>query len=294
MPDRLLINVFNVDAALAAGRAKGIFAAHGLEVDVKVTPNSTEQMRGLGKGSWQIVSTAFDNVLGWAGREGAEIVAVAQVSAGNTLPVYVRPEIKTWDDLRGKALAVDAVDTAYALVLRRVLLAHGLAMDRGDYTLIPKGTTGYRLESMAQGETFAGVLNPPWDQKAEAAGMKRFADHREVLPDYPGGVYAVNRMWASENRAVLSTYLRAWNQALRWAQDEKNRDEAIRVLAEAEKIDAKAAANRLRQSPKDGRLNLPGLATVLALRVQFGLIPAMGEDLPKYYDESFYRETSND
>ena len=67
MPDRLLINVFNVDAALAAGRAKGIFAAHGLEVDVKVTPNSTEQMRGLGKGSWQIVSTAFDNVLGWAG-----------------------------------------------------------------------------------------------------------------------------------------------------------------------------------------------------------------------------------
>jgi ABC-type nitrate/sulfonate/bicarbonate transport system substrate-binding protein len=147
---------------------------------------------------------------------------------------------------------------------------------------------------MAQGETFAGVLNPPWDQKAEAAGMKRFADHREVLPDYPGGVYAVNRMWASENRAVLSTYLRAWTQALRWAQDEKNRDEAIRVLAEAEKIDAKAAANRLRQSPKDGRLNLPGLATVLALRVQFGLIPAMGEDLPKYYDESFYRETSND
>ena len=207
MPDRLLINVFNVDAALAAGRAKGIFAAHGLEVDVKVTPNSTEQMRGLGKGSWQIVSTAFDNVLGWAGREGAEIVAVAQVSAGNTLPVYVRPEIKTWDDLRGKALAVDAVETAYALVLRRVLLAHGLAMDRGDYTLIPKGTTGYRLESMAQGETFAGVLNPPWDQKAEAAGMKRFADHREVLPDYPGGVYAVNRMWASENRAVLSLSL---------------------------------------------------------------------------------------
>ena len=90
MPDRLLINVFNVDAALAAGRAKGIFAAHGLEVDVKVTPNSTEQMRGLGKGSWQIVSTAFDNVLGWAGREGAEIVAVAQVSAGNARALLYR------------------------------------------------------------------------------------------------------------------------------------------------------------------------------------------------------------
>lgn len=292
MADRLLINVFNVDAALAVGRVKGMFAAQNLEVDVMVTPNSTDQMRGLGQGSWQIVSTAFDNVLGWSGREGAEIVAIAQVSAGNTLPVYVRPEIKSWDDLRGKALAVDAVDTAYALVLRRVLLAHGLEMDRGDYTLIAKGTTGFRLDSMASGETFAGVLNPPWDRKAEAAGMKRFADHREVLPDYPGGVYAVNRKWARENRALVAGYLRSWNGALRWAQNEKNRDEAIKILAAAEKIDEQAAANRLRQSPNSGVLNLPGLQTVLDLRVQFKLTPPMGQDLAKYYDESFYHQTS--
>lgn len=290
--DKLLINVFNVDAALAAGRAKGLFAAADLEIDVLVTPNSTDQMRGLGKGSWQVVSTAFDNVLGWSGREGAEIIAIAQVAQGITLPVYVRPEIKSWEDLRGKPLAVDAVDTAYALVLRRVLLAHGLEMERGDYTLIAKGTTGHRLDSMMQGETFAGVLNPPWDVKAAAAGMVRFADHREVLPDYPGGVYAVGRRWAGDNRALLMRYLRAWNEALGWCHDEKNRDEAIRLLAAAEKIDEEAAANRLRQLPKDGRLNLPGLHTVLNLRVQFGLTPTMGKELAQYYDEKFYHVSS--
>jgi len=293
MPDHLLINVFNVDAALALGRAKGLFSAAGVDVEVMVTPNSTDQMRGLGKGSWQIVSTAFDNVLGWSGREGSEIVVIAQIAQGGTLPVYVRPEIKTWDDLRGKALAVDAVDTAYALVLRRVLLAHGLEMDRGDYTLIAKGTTGYRLDSMIAKETWAGVLNPPWDDKAAAAGMVRFADHREVLPDYPGGVYAVSRKWADEKRDLLLRYLRAWSEALLWCQDEKNRDEAIKVLVVAEKLDGKNAANRLRQLPRDGRLNLPGLQSVLDLRVQFGLTPPMGKVLDKYYDEKFYLETSN-
>ena len=293
MSYHLLINVFNVDAALAVGRAKGLFAAAGMDVDVMVTPNSTDQMRGLGKGSWQIVSTAFDNVLGWSGREGSEIVVIAQIAQGGTLPVYVRPEIKTWDDLRGKALAVDAVDTAYALVLRRVLLAHGLEMDRGDYTLIAKGTTGYRLDSMIAKETWAGVLNPPWDAKAAAAGMVRFADHREVLPDYPGGVYAVSRKWADEKRDLLLRYLRAWSEALLWCQDEKNRDEAIKVLVVAEKLDGKNAANRLRQLPRDGRLNLPGLQSVLDLRVQFGLTPPMGKVLDKYYDEKFYLETSN-
>jgi ABC-type nitrate/sulfonate/bicarbonate transport system substrate-binding protein len=292
MSDHLLVNVFNVDAGLVVARARGFFAANGLEVDVMVTPNSTDQMRGLSLGSWQIVSTAFDNVLGWSGREGAEIVAIAQVAQGITLPVYVRPEIQTWEDLRGKPLAVDAVDTAYALVLRRILLAHGLEMDRGDYTLIPKGATGHRLESMNQGESFAGVLNPPWDAKADAAGMKRFADQREILPNYPGGVFAVNRKWANDNRAILTKYLAAWDQGLRWAQDVKNRDEAIKLIAEAEKIDEKNASNRLRQLPGNGRLDLAGLQTVLDLRVQFGLTPPMGNELPKYYDESFYNQTS--
>ena len=292
MSDHLIVNVFNVDAGLIVARAKGIFAAAGLEVDVMVTPNSTDQMRGLSLGSWQIVSTAFDNVLGWSGREGAEIVAIAQVAQGITLPVYVRPEIKNWEDLRGKPLAVDAVDTAYALVLRRILLAHGLEMERGDYTLLPKGATGHRLESMNQGESFAGVLNPPWDAKADAAGMKRFADQREILPNYPGGVFAVKRKWATDNRAILTKYLAAWDQGLRWAQDAKNRDEVIKLISEAEKMDEKNAANRLRQLPSNGRLNLAGLQTVLDLRVQFGLTPPMGKDLPKYYDESFYNQTS--
>ena len=293
MTDHLLINVFNIDAALAVGRAKGFFAADGLDVDVKVTPNSTEQMRGLGNNSWQIVSTAFDNVLGWSGREGAEIVAIARVSEGVTLPVYVRPEIKTWRDLRGKALAVDAVDTAFALVLRRVLLAHGLEMKRGDYSLIAKGTTGFRLDSMIKGETFAGVLNAPWDAKAIAAGMVRFADHREVLPDYPGGVFAVGRQWADDHADLLARFLRVWNRALLFGLDQRNRAEVLGIVAAEEQLDEKAAARKLAQLPPSGVLNLPGLQCVLDLRVLFNLTPPMGKELAVYYDEKVFRRAAS-
>jgi ABC-type nitrate/sulfonate/bicarbonate transport system substrate-binding protein len=290
MPDGLLINVFNKDAAILVALARGVFTAAGLEAEVHVTPNSTDQMRGLSRGSWHIVSTAFDNVLGWSAREGAEIVAVAQVAQGVILPIYVRPEIKTWDGLRGKPVAVDAVDTAYALVLRQILLAHGLDLDRDDYTLVPVGATGHRLDSMTRGETFAGILNPPWDARASAAGMVRFADHRDVLPDYPGGVFAVRRQWAAQYSNLLVRYLRAWHEALCWCQEDKNHDSVIKIIAGAEKLDEKAAANRLRQLPPRGQLNLPGLQTVLDLRVQFRLTPAMGKELKSYYDESYYRQ----
>lgn len=246
-------------------------------------------MRGLGTGRWDIASTAFDNVLAWSGREGAEIVAVAQVGQGVLLPVYVRPEIRAWNDLRGKRLAVDAVDTAFALVLRRVLLAHGLDLNKGDFELVPAGATGARLDSMSRGETFAAILNPPWDTKAESSGHKRFGDHREVLPKYPGGVFAVSQGWARSHRDDLVKFLRAWLAGVRWANDPANREQAIKLIAEEEKLSPQAAAGRLAQLPKDGAMDLAGLQSVLDLRTQFGFQLPMGSDLKRYCDLDYYR-----
>ena len=291
---KLRVNVFNVDAALSVGRKGGLFAASGLDVEIMVTPNSTDQMRGLGRGAWEIVSTAFDNVLGWSGREGAEIVAVAQVAQGIVLPVFVRPEIHDWKDLKGKRLAVDAVDTAYALVLRRMLLAHGLDLDRGDYELVLAGATGHRLESMDRGDTFAAILNAPWDGKASAAGHRRLADHREVLPNYPGGVFAVTRKWATDHRGLLLKFLRVWKDALRWTHDERNRSEALKLVAADQAVDEKLAGARLAQLHPDGQLNIDGLRTVLELRTSVGLTPPMGQDLERYYDAGYFREAQKD
>ena len=81
--DRLVVNVFNVDAALNVARGEASSPRNGLDVELLVTPNSTDQMRGLGKGAWHIVSTAFDNVLGWSGREGAEICRHCSGIPGN-------------------------------------------------------------------------------------------------------------------------------------------------------------------------------------------------------------------
>ena len=215
---KINLNVFRIDAATVAARVNGYFAAEGLDVDITLTPNSTEQMRGVSQEKFQIVSTAFDNVLAWSGREGAEIIAVAQISDKTVLPVFVRPEIKTWSDLKGKKLAADAVDTAFALVLRRVLLANGLDMTKGDYELVALGATGARLESMLKGETFAGVLTSPFDVKAVAAGMRRIGDSKEVLPDYPNTIFAVNREWAQKNRETLVAYLRGWLKGMSWVK----------------------------------------------------------------------------
>ena len=284
---KIRLNVFRTDAATVAAKSNGYFAGEGFDVDVTATPNSTDQMRGLSQGKFDIVSTAFDNVLAWSGKEGAEIIAIAQISDKTVLPIFVRPEIRDWSDLKGKKLAADAVDTAFALVLRRVLLAHGLDMTKGDYELVALGATGARLESMTKGDTYAGVLNPPFDTKALSAGMRRIGDSKEVLPDYPNTVLAVSRDWAQKNRDGLVAYLRAWLKGMAWVKDPANRAVAIKLIGAELKLNPNQAQESVEELSTTGTLNLPGLQIVLDLRNQFAFKLPKGDKLPVYYDTAY-------
>jgi ABC-type nitrate/sulfonate/bicarbonate transport system substrate-binding protein len=244
-------------------------------------------MRGLSQGRFDIVSTQFDNVLAWSGREGADIIAIAQISDKSVQPVLVRPEIKTWSDLKGKKLAADAVDTAFALVLRRILLAHGLDMAKGDYELVALGATEARLASMIKGETYAGIFNPPTVPKGLEAGMRLIGDSREVLPDYPNTIFAAARDWGQKNDDVLLSFLRAWLKARAWVKDPANREEAIKLVGAELKLNPKLAAESVDELSTSGNLNLPGLQVVLDLRNQFGFKLPKGDKLPLYYDAQY-------
>jgi ABC-type nitrate/sulfonate/bicarbonate transport system substrate-binding protein len=267
-------------------RARGLFAQHDIGLELTETPNSTVQMRGLGQGEYDVASTAFDNVLAWSGRDGGpEIVSVLQPNAGQMLPLYVRPEIKDWSDLKGKPLAADAVDTAFALVLRRILLAHDLDLDRGDYTLVAEGNTQARLASMQSGATFAGMMSTQLEAHAQRAGLVRLADHREVLPDYPGGVFAVARAWGESHRDLMVDFLRAWLDGARWVR--ANRDAAIELVASEQQTTREAAAESVDFLSADGAFNVPGLQSVLDLRTRYGFKLPMGADVTAYFDPSY-------
>ena len=279
------LSTFSQDAATLVAMERGWFAAEGIEVQTTITPSSTAQMQGLVDGAFDFVSGGFDNVLAWSGRDGVEIVAVVQTALSPDLPLFVRPEIQTWDDLRGRPLAADAVDTAFALVLRRMLLEHGLDLDRGDYTLVAEGNTPQRLESLQRGDTYAAILSAALTDRAIAAGLVPWGSHHEVLPDYPGGVLAVRRAWAAANRPLVVRYLRAYLAGSQWVED--NQEAATDLLAAREGISRTVAAERLRLG--DRALNVAGLASVLDLRTRFGLDPPLGGDVARYYDASYYQ-----
>ena len=284
---KLGLITFSESAAVALAHAGGLFERHGVAVDVTRTPSSTEQMRGLIENRWQIASTAFDNVLAWSARDGGpQVVGVAQASGSVDLPVYVRPEIASWDDLRGKPLAVDAVDTAYGLVLRRILQAQGLELDR-DYAFVAAGATGYRLEAMEKGEAFAAVLNSPWNARAEEAGMRLMARHSDVVPGYPGGVFAVSRPWGEAHREEVAAFLRGLRDATRWARSPERRGAAAALAASEMSVGQEQAARALDRLPETLRPDPAAFAIPLEIRLRFGFAPPNGTAIADYLDASY-------
>ena len=288
-PPLLRVITFVPYPALVAADERGFFAAENLTVSWEITPSSTVQMQGLTAGRWDIAITSFDNLLASHVREGVPSVAFGVVDRID-LPLYVRPEIATYEDLRGRPLAVDAVDTAFALVLRRMLLAHGLDLNRGDFTLVGAGAPQQRLDSITSGETYGGILNPPWNILGEQAGLHQLGHHSEVLPDYPGSVLASTREWLAQpdNRAAVVRFLRAWQRGAEWAVN--NRAATRELLARVRNVPPAAADNLLDATLTDLSLNPSGLATVRDLRVDLGLVPPPGPNVADYYDLTLYEE----
>lgn len=277
--------------ALEVAAALGDFDAEHLAVEVEVTPSSLVQMQGLTAGRWEIAITSFDNLLVSATREGVPSVAFGIADRAD-LPLFVRPEISSYDDLRGRPIAADAVGTAFALVLRRLLLAHGLDLAHGDYSLVAVGANAERLASLRRGDTVAAILAPPWDAEAREAGLRQLGHHREVLPDYPGQMLAATAAWlnVAANRAAVVRFLRAWRRAAAWCGEPANRPAAIDLLTGRLGISSAAAQVLLDGVLTDISLDPAGPASVRDVRLALGLMAPPGPALEPFCDTTLDAE----
>jgi ABC-type nitrate/sulfonate/bicarbonate transport system substrate-binding protein len=64
------------------------------------------------------------------------------------LRLVTAPEVKTYGDLKGRQLSVDALTTEYAFVLRKLLEKGGLKPD--DYELVSAGGVQQRFAALLE------------------------------------------------------------------------------------------------------------------------------------------------
>ena len=261
-------------SALYVGIAKGAFEKHGIKVDLQFTRNSQSQRDGLAKGDFEIAYAAVDNAVAMVETAREDVIIVTGGDTGMN-EFIVRPEIKSIQDIRGKILIVDAPNTAYALVAKKILKNAGLAEGR-DYTVKPIGGTRERIEAMASGvENVAAMLNPPFSFAAKDKGMRSFGRATDLLGPYQAGGAFVMRGWAKANAAVLERFIAGYIDAARMTLDPANRAQVISLIAERLKQDPRVAERSYDSLVErgfglapDARFDMEGFKAVLALRAE--------------------------
>jgi ABC-type nitrate/sulfonate/bicarbonate transport system substrate-binding protein len=296
-PTKLRVNVFAgiQNLAIFVGQTKGIFASHGLEVELQFTPNSPAQRDGLAKGAFEIAHAGVDNSVALAEAGVGSVIVMGGDSSMQEL--FAQPEVKSIADLKGRTVIVDAPDTAYALIVKKALLKEGLQEGR-DYVMKPTGGTAARYGLMKEHKEYAAsMLNPPFSISAIRDGLHSLGAAVKLVGPYQGTGCWVLRSWAESNSPALERYLAAYVESLRWALNSANRTEAVALLAERLKTPSDiaaatydAAADPVNGLAPDARFDMDGFRNVLALRAEsqgmWGGTPPLPD---KYVELSYYR-----
>jgi ABC-type nitrate/sulfonate/bicarbonate transport system substrate-binding protein len=222
------------------------------------------------------------------------IIVMGGDSAMNSL--IVQPHIASIADLRGQQFIVDAPNTAYALVGKKILQQNGLVAGR-DYTVTPPGGTIRRFQLMRENREYAGsMLNPPSSLMAEKLGFRNLGSAVKLIGPHQGTGAFVMRRWAQANGDTLERYIRGYVEALRWVQAPANKSEVTAFIAERYKLPADIAAKSYEAATDaadgltpDARLNVEGLRNVLALRAEIERGGVKPEPAEKYYDLTHYQ-----
>jgi ABC-type nitrate/sulfonate/bicarbonate transport system substrate-binding protein len=295
-PATLRVNVFRsaTNIPLYMAEEKGAFAKRNLRIELQFTPNSSEQRAGLAAGRSDIAHTAADNAVAMV--EVAKVDAVI-VGGGDSglLELFVRPEIRTLADVRGKAMVVDAPNTAYALVARKILKNAGL-IDGRDYRLLPIGGTESRIKAFSQSPDHAvGMLNPPWTYLAQSQGARSFGLVKDIYGPYQAIAPIAMRSWAHSNSGALERYLAAYIEGCRMTLDPANRAEVIAVLRKrlnlSEEVASRSYEGLIQPGyglARDCRFDMDGFRNALALRAEIegqwgGVAPEPGKYLELGY-----------
>jgi len=287
-----------------AAMQKGFFARENVTLVLMPTTGSVAQFQQLSAGDADIAGTALDNAIAYDEGQAdvtlpntADFVAILGGDNGY-LRLYARPEITTYAQLKGQTLGVDALSTGFSFVLRAMLAKNGVG--DADVTLKPLGNTAARYAALVDGSIAAALITPPQDSQADARGMHQLGSVTATLGPYQANVTVVRKSWLDQNLPLATSYVRAVRAGLRWMYDPANATEAVALLVDVGKFPPAIATAMLPvltatsggMDPQ-GKIDLAGVRTVLALRSRYGRPQKTLTDPLRYYDDRAYRAGGN-
>lgn len=275
---------------LAVAERKGFFFREAINLVVVPIPGGTDRIvAALDKGEIDAGKNATPYLI-QAVLKGSDAVAIV---AQTTNPVYsliVRPEIKSFADLKGKVIGLSTPGDTITLSSVRLLGQKGIKSS--DYQAKAVVGTGARFDCLKSGECAAVPMGQPEDLRAIQQGYPRLAFTYEAGADLIFNVDMTRRAWGEKNQEALVRMVRGFAAAYEFMNDPRNRDEVTSILKESLKVSDEIARQLFAPYaepdknvlPKRGELDLKAFDRVLKLMGEVGAIPTPVAPADRFID----------
>jgi len=288
--EQLAIGVFGATAPMLVGRAYGFFEDAGLDVHWSRVKSSKDQFADLMLGKYDLLETAFDNVIFYslspANPTGSvvPVTAFAVLDGGMDLGISTRKGVNGIDDLRGGMVAVDAPDTGYAFVLYELLRQSGLEQGR-DYSVVEHGSVAQRYVRLLHGDADATLLNYGYELLAADQGCGRLTRSRDVIFPYLGSVLAAQPKTITARRATLNKFLDAYRKSIAYVVEPASFASVVKEISAYRSMDTALAERVLHSELSDvglvrqvDQIDLEAATAVMKLRARNNGLPRPPSD----------------
>jgi NitT/TauT family transport system substrate-binding protein len=279
--ERVVVGITGTPNALAwpfyIAMEKGFFAAENIDVDRVFAPSSAAMMLQLAAGALDLtVEGAFvDTIRGI--EKGAPIAIVRILVQTPPYELLAKPSIKSLKELKGKTISIGGAKDVTRIYLDRMLEPSGIKDSEVD--LVFAGASSARFTALSSGAVDAAILTSPFNFSAATAGFSIVGRTADYVTDLPQNGIEVNRNWAAAHGSVLERFLSAFNKGVAWFADERNRDEAISILAVAGNLKPDEVAKSYDFFRKGGFFEPTGRVSRAKLRAVADVLVSLG-DLP--------------
>jgi ABC-type nitrate/sulfonate/bicarbonate transport system substrate-binding protein len=218
----------------------GYFAKEMLKDEIILIPSGSQLAQVVTAGEVDIAALNGSSAMA-AALQGADIKIIGNTTNKLIFSIYVRPEIKTIEGLKGKKIGVTRFGSATDIAARFALRKHNLDPQK-DATILQMGAMSSIMGGLQNGSIDAGLVSPPTLFAVEKMGFKELVSVTDMDLAFPNPSLVVQGGILRKKPESVDGFMRAYTRAIQRARTDK--EFALKSIAKYTKIDDPAVLQK--------------------------------------------------
>ena len=200
----------------------GIFPKYGIDMEPIYFGGGMNSIAAVTSNSVQFLAAGATATVG-AHLGGIDIMILSVQSNKFDYSVFVAPEIKTVQDLKGKIVTGTRPGASADSALRLYLRKNGLEPDKDVIFISVAESQQGRMNALMRGSVSGTVLAPPFSNIARQSGYRELSDLRKTDIEYAGNSIAANTPYIKSHPQLVENFLKGYIEALYFFRSQKER-----------------------------------------------------------------------